>query len=143
MQPVKFDRPTPIIHVRDLAASIDYYVRILGFQAQWSGPNFASIVRDRCHLFLADGDQGNPGSWTYCGVGDAEALHAEYLASGAKIRQGPTNHAWALEMQVEDIDGNVLRMGSDPKEDQPLGDWLDMRGILWQPTPDGGWTRVN
>jgi len=25
-----------------------------------------------------------------------------------------TNHSWALEFQVEDPDGNVLRFGSEP-----------------------------
>jgi hypothetical protein len=27
----------------------------------------------------------------------------------------PTNFPWALEMQVKDPDGNVLRIGSEPK----------------------------
>ena len=27
----------------------------------------------------------------------------------------PTTFPWALEMQIEDPDGNVLRIGSDPK----------------------------
>jgi hypothetical protein len=27
----------------------------------------------------------------------------------------PTRYTWALKMQIEDPDGNVLRMGSDPK----------------------------
>jgi hypothetical protein len=27
----------------------------------------------------------------------------------------PTNFPWALEMHVEDPDGNVLRLGSEPK----------------------------
>jgi hypothetical protein len=46
----------------------------------------------------------------------------------------PTNHAWALEMQVLDPDGNVLRFGSDPKPDEPLGSWMDMEGKLWPAT---------
>ncbi len=34
---------------------------------------------------------------------------------GVGIRLPPTNYSWALEMQVEDPDGNVLRLGSEPK----------------------------
>jgi hypothetical protein len=34
-------------------------------------------------------------------------------------------------MQVADPDGNVLRVGSDPRPDQPFGPWLDMEGRLW------------
>jgi hypothetical protein len=32
-----------------------------------------------------------------------------------KIRLPPTSYAWALEMQIEDPDGNVLRIGSEPR----------------------------
>jgi hypothetical protein len=55
-------------------------------------------------------------------VEDAEKLHAEYKARGVKIRMPPTNHSWALEFQVEDPDGNVLRLGSEPKDDRPFED---------------------
>lgn len=47
----------------------------------------------------------------------------------------PTNYPWALGMQVEDLDGNVLRLGSGPKADEPCGGWLDMRGVYWPPDP--------
>ena len=35
-------------------------------------------------------------------------------------------------MQVEDLDGNVLRLGSDREEDQPLGVWRDADGVRWR-----------
>jgi hypothetical protein len=44
-------------------------------------------------------------------------------------------------MQVEDPDGNVLRMGSEPIDGQPIGEWLDMDGVSWIPQPDGSWKR--
>ena len=25
---------------------------------------------------------------------------------------------------------------------EPFGEWLDMRGVAWIASPDGGWTRV-
>jgi hypothetical protein len=37
----------------------------------------------------------------------------------------------ALEMQVEDLDGNVLRLGSDPRAGEPEGEWLDTHGHRW------------
>ena len=46
---------------------------------------------------------------------------------------------WA---KVEDIDGNVLRIGSDPKDGMPFGDWLDMNGVRWRKKEDGDWMRV-
>jgi len=140
---VTFEGGNPIFRVRSLAASIDYYVRVLGFKLDWGGPGIiASVSRGRFHLFLCEGDQGNPGSWVWIGVTDADALCDEYRATGAKIRHPPTNYSWAYEMQVEDLDGNVLRLGSEPKEGQPFGEWLDMHGDAWVASPEGGLRRV-
>jgi catechol 2,3-dioxygenase-like lactoylglutathione lyase family enzyme len=140
---VTFEGGNPIFRVRSLAASIDYYVRVLGFKLDWGGPGIiACVSRGRFHLFLCEGDQGNPGSWVWIGVTDADALCDEYRATGAKIRHPPTNYSWAYEMQVEDLDGNVLRLGSEPKEGQPFGEWLDMHGDAWVASPEGGLRRV-
>ena len=99
------------------------------------------MSRDRSCIFLSEGDQGNPGSWIWIGVPDAEAVHDELVAEGAKIRQGPTNFRWALEIQVEDPDGNVIRLGSDPIEGRPFGPWKDMHGQLWVKRADDRWER--
>ena len=80
--------------------------------------------------------------WIWTGVEDVRALHAQYLASGAKIRNPPNNFAWALEMQVEDLDGNVLRIGSDPEEDQPLGIFRDANDTLWRHLGNDRYERV-
>jgi catechol 2,3-dioxygenase-like lactoylglutathione lyase family enzyme len=139
--PVFFEGVCPILRVRDLAASLDYYVRTLGFKIDWQGPFFASVSRGKCHIFLSYGDQGQPGAWVWIGVEDAGALLEEYRHTGAKIRHRPTNYPWAYEMQVEDLDGNVLRLGSDSKKDEPTGEWLDMDGKRWLPQPTGDWKR--
>jgi catechol 2,3-dioxygenase-like lactoylglutathione lyase family enzyme len=130
----------PIFRVADLRASLDYYVRVLGFTVDWDYPGIiASVSRDRCCIFLCEVDQGNPGAWTWIGVPDAAALHDELRGRGARIRHPPTNYEWAYEMQVADLDGNVLRLGSEPLADRPPGPWLDMYGRRWPPpTPQGG-----
>ena len=89
-------------------------------------------------VYLSEGDQGNYGGWVWIGVTDADQLFAEYNASAANIRHKPTNFQSAYEMQVLDPDGNVLRFGSEPKEDQPFGPWMDMQGRLWN-LIDGRW----
>ena len=141
---MKFGGAAPIFRVENLRASIDYYVNVLGFTVDWEySDTFASVSRDRCCIFLCERGQGNPGTWAWIGVGDAGALFEEYRRKGAKVRHPPTNYSWAYEMQIEDLDGNVLRLGSEPKEDQPFGTWRDMRGDLWMPKPGGdGWTRI-
>ena len=144
---IEFGGVTPVLRVRDVAASLDYYVRVLGFRINFQFPKpeepyFASVSRGKCGLFLSAGDQGNPGSWVWIDGKDVDALYEEYRASGAKIRNPPTNYSWALEMQVEDLDGNVLRFGSDPRPGEPIGSWLDMYGKRWEPLPEGGWKLV-
>jgi len=144
---IEFGGVTPVLRVRDLAVSIDYYTRVLGFKINWGYPEsgeafFASVSRGKCCLFLSVGDQGHPGSWVWLDGKDVDAVYAEFKAAGAKIRNPPTNYSWALEMQVEDPDGNVLRIGSDNIPDQPLGSWLDMYGDRWGRTADGQPVRV-
>ncbi len=140
---IRFEGTCPILRVANLQASQDYYVNVLGFKVDWGDPDIMiSVSRGRCSLMLSAGDQGHPGTWVWVGVSDAERLFEEYRAKGAKIRHPPTNYAWALEMQVEDPDGHVLRMGSEPKADEPFGDWLDMKGDSWRKNAAGRWVKV-
>jgi catechol 2,3-dioxygenase-like lactoylglutathione lyase family enzyme len=115
-----FERAEPILRVEDLAASVRYYVDVLGFtSAEWGTGTFTSVNRDGAGLYLCQGGQGHPGTWVWVGVEDVEPLYAEYSASGARIRQPPRNYPWAYEMLVEDLDGHVLRLGSEPRADLP------------------------
>ena len=109
----------PILRVNSLEVSIEYYVQKLGFKVDWESPYFCSVSRGRCHISLSEGDQGHTGSWMWIGVEHAEALFSEYQGRCAKIRHPPTNYPWALEMQVEDPDGNILRLGFRREERRP------------------------
>jgi predicted enzyme related to lactoylglutathione lyase len=140
-----FEGATPIVPVRQLQVSIDFYVTMLGFEVRFVGPGkFAAVSRDRCDLFLCEGDQGHPGTWVWIGVEDVEALLEECRASGLEPRHPPTNYPWAYEMQLEDPDGNVLRIGSERRADRPDGaSWRDMRGVRWVRSPAGEWSRAD
>jgi catechol 2,3-dioxygenase-like lactoylglutathione lyase family enzyme len=137
-----FGGVNPIFRVNDINVSRDYYTRVLGFNVDFETPGLISVSRGRCSLFLCEGDQGHPGAWVWISAPDVELLVDELRAAGARIRHEPTNYPWAMEIQVEDPDGNVLRMGSEPKENEPTGEWLDMNGVRWAPQPGGGWKRV-
>jgi catechol 2,3-dioxygenase-like lactoylglutathione lyase family enzyme len=141
---IAFEGATPILRVRDLAASLDFYMKVLGFALDFQDPGiFASVSRGRCRIFLCEGDQGNPGTWVWIGVGDVDPLFEDYSAKGAAIRHPPTNYPWAYEMQVEDPDSHVLRFGAEPRKDQPFGEWLDMRGVRWTKSASGQTMRVD
>jgi catechol 2,3-dioxygenase-like lactoylglutathione lyase family enzyme len=134
----------PILRVRSLEASIEHYKSVLGFRVDWQDPGIiGSVSRDGAAILLCQGDQGHAGTWLWIGVDDCERLFAEYAAKGATVRLPPTNYPWALEMQIEDLDGHVLRFGSEPKAERPFGEWLDMRGGRWAMSPAGIWTRVD
>jgi len=115
-KPVRFEGSQPILRVEDMDRALQFYIGLLGFQnASWGTDDFTSISRDRACIYLCRGDQGRGGAWVWLGVEDVRKLHEELTARGVKIRRPPTNYTWALEMQVEDPDGNVLRLGSEPE----------------------------
>jgi predicted enzyme related to lactoylglutathione lyase len=113
----RFECANPILRVADMARSLKYYVEVLGFaNAEWGGADFTCVSRDGASIYLAQGGQGQPGTWVWLGVDDVDALRAEYQAKGAIILRPPENFPWAREMKVGDPDGHVLRFGSDPEQ---------------------------
>jgi catechol 2,3-dioxygenase-like lactoylglutathione lyase family enzyme len=138
-----FGPATPVFRVQDVAASIAYYCERLGFQLRWqAGPGFACVVRGHCTIFLTDDNQSQPRMWVWIGVEDVRALHVECIAAGARVRNPPNNFEWALEMQIEDLDGNVLRIGSAPEPGTPLGIFPDADGVRWLHLGKGNYERL-
>lgn len=129
--PTEFTSVIPILNVADVPASIGHYTTVLGFTKDWNWPQegettFASISNGDVHVFLSKDDQGSRPTWVYYDVPDVDALHKQYLASGAKIIQPPTDQTWHMrEMLVEDIDGHVLRIGSFISDDHSGHDHHD------------------
>jgi catechol 2,3-dioxygenase-like lactoylglutathione lyase family enzyme len=99
-----------------MARSLHFYVDVLGFRnAEWGNQDFTSVNRDSAGLYLCRGGQGRGGAWAWFGVDNVRPLYEHLVQQGVAIRMPPTNYSWALEMQVEDPDGNVLRFGSEPE----------------------------
>ena len=113
-----------ILSVADMNVSKAFYVDILGFEAaEWGTDDFTSVNRENAGIYLCRGAQGNPGMWIWVGFdGDIFKLHDELKAKGVKIKLPPTNYSWAMEMQIMDPDGHVLRFGTDPDQQQPFVD---------------------
>jgi uncharacterized glyoxalase superfamily protein PhnB len=65
---------------------------------------------------LCKDGQGHAGTWIYLGVEDAREVYEDLSAKGVTILMEPTSRPWALEVNVEDPDGHVLRFGSEPEE---------------------------
>ena len=139
-----FGSPMPVFRVKSVDASIAYYLDALGFELRWrAGEGFACVARDQCSTFLTTDNQSQPRKWVWISVQDARVLHTHCLTSGAKIRNPPNNFEWAVEMQIEDLDENVLRIGSDPERGKPLGVWRDGDGIRWRHLGNQRYERVD
>ncbi len=109
----------PILRVSSLAASLQYYREILGFQVDWTDPegsDMASVSRGGHAIMLCQGAQGQPGTWLWIGVEDIEPLFTEFQRRGVEFLQEPTARPWAYEMQVIDPDGHILRFGSERRD---------------------------
>jgi len=51
-----FEGAEPILRVADMAASLDYYIRVLGFEnADWGNEWFTHVKRDRAGIYLSSG----------------------------------------------------------------------------------------
>ena len=109
---------TPILRVEHLEVSRRYYIQTLGFFLDWETDGAISVSRDGKSIMVVEGEQGQPGTWLWIGVDDADVFFAEFSAKGAHIRSPPKNSPWAYEFEDEDPDGHVLRIGSAPKPDR-------------------------
>jgi predicted enzyme related to lactoylglutathione lyase len=113
---MKFERADPILNVRSMAQSLEFYVNMLGFvNASWGDDRFTCVSRDNAQIYLCERDQGQPGTWVWIGVEDVEVLYTALVEKGATILQPPEHLPWACEMRVQDPNGHILRFGSDPK----------------------------
>jgi uncharacterized glyoxalase superfamily protein PhnB len=122
-QPVGFTEGHPILNVKNVTVSLDYYCNALGFQDvfHWSHEDtppwtFAQVRRGNFLLYLSQQAQGGPGMWMYLNLAsleDLDALYQEYQAKAVKIIEPPTDKLWAMrEMLIEDVDEHILRIGA-------------------------------
>ena len=110
-----FENSQPILRVEDMRAALAFYVDGLGFRnADWGTDDFTSVTRDSAGIYLCRGAQGRGAAWVWIGVDDVQVLHRDLVSRGVPVLMSPTNFSWALEIRVQDPDGNVLRFGSEP-----------------------------
>ena len=126
MSGVTFRAHSPVLLVHDVVKAHAYYTEQLGFSgARMFGdpPTFCIVRRDELELMLNQvgaGDSFRPnGDYdgradAYFWVSDADALHAEFQAAGAKIVCEPEDQPYGMrDLQVTDPDGHLLIFGHD------------------------------
>ncbi|MEM6677914.1 MAG: VOC family protein [Pseudomonadota bacterium] len=127
---VQFSVAAPIVPVRSISASIDFYTRVLGFEILRSNDNgsAALIARGPVRLMLIRVAQRKALEATrehlsaYIWVSDVAALWAECekALSGLpswRVRPPRRQPYGALEFNVKDPDGFLLFFAEDPMQD--------------------------
>ena len=108
----QIENTIPVLAVRDLNPSIEFFEEVLGFEVEWTAGSVCSVARDGCSIMLQVQDRPHP-STVWVGL-DGDALFSRIQGSGAKILQPPTRRPWAYEMKIADPDSNVIWLGADP-----------------------------
>jgi len=67
--PVYFEGSAPVLRVENMAASLRFYVDVLGFEnAAWGTEDFTNVRRDYAGIYLCQRGQGRGGAWAWIGV---------------------------------------------------------------------------
>ena len=108
----------PVLQVRSVQASVDFYCERLGFSLDWgegdSGLLGFQRFRDGHAILLMENSTDFTPGWVWIGV-ENDAIFAEFRSAGATVVQEPVNQPWAYEMKFEDPDGNILWLGTEPR----------------------------
>lgn len=97
----------------DVPAAVAHYRDVLGFRVNYEQADIGVMDRDAVRvLVIARTDRHTGIGSTYVYVQDADALHAELRAKGARVQTEPESHPWGLrDFRVLDLDGNQLTFG--------------------------------
>jgi catechol 2,3-dioxygenase-like lactoylglutathione lyase family enzyme len=120
----------PNLLVDSVAASLRFYVQVLGFHAGWrwsdaegrfltedepDQPGTAIVGRDAVQIILTQ-KPGEHTTWLHLDVHTADqvdALFQEWTDRGARVAEPPVARPWGnYEMRLHDPDGNVLRVSA-------------------------------
>ena len=109
----KFEKIMPEFPLADVAAGVAHYRDVLGFSVNYQMDGFAVMDRDRARILLITKTAQHQGiASCYIYVADADALHAELTAKGARVEGAPLSRPWGLrEFRVFDPEGNILTLG--------------------------------
>ena len=116
----------PELFVRDIDASLRFYVEQLGFRTVRRGSGFAVVARGDAHLLLATPDETVQAmaNWLAAGprgvgvhiriiVDAVDALYQRASASSATVVRGLDDRAYGLrDFIIADPDGFLLRFAS-------------------------------
>ncbi|MDO8544859.1 MAG: VOC family protein [Opitutaceae bacterium] len=118
---MKFKAAVPVVSTADVRATIDYYVRVLGFREHFvfgDPPVYAGVERDGVLLYVTHdpqlaetlkSDSLHPDIFLW--VEDVDAMFNEHRQRGATIIEAVSDRAWdARQYVIEDPNGYRLKI---------------------------------
>jgi predicted enzyme related to lactoylglutathione lyase len=121
----KITASAPVLLVRDVVASANYFRACVGFaydQFYGEPPSFCITHRDGHYLMLAQAtDAGDITPYwklrdklwnAYFWVDDADALYEQFKAAGARMDYGPCTQPYGVrEFGIQDLDEHDIGFG--------------------------------
>jgi predicted enzyme related to lactoylglutathione lyase len=103
----------PELPLNDVAAGVAYYRDVLGFKINYAQHDVGVMDRDSITVVLIARDERRSGIGScYVYIKDADALHAELTAKGAKVLDQPISMPWGLrQFHVADLEDNRITFG--------------------------------
>lgn len=114
----EIENTIPVLRATNLTATKAFYAKTLGFHVDWGHDETdttCQVSRDGQRIMLTE-DQtlGSPGC-VWIGL-ETDSLFDEFISKGVEVIRGPENKPWAYELLIRDLDGNVLWLGTQPRE---------------------------
>jgi predicted enzyme related to lactoylglutathione lyase len=106
----------PVLQVKDLDRSIDFWKRVMSFDLAWVAggepANIASFCRDEIYLMVRVEKKPLPCD-IYLELDDVDPYFNLVSAAGAKVVYGVADRQYGMrDGRVEDPDGNQISLGS-------------------------------
>jgi catechol 2,3-dioxygenase-like lactoylglutathione lyase family enzyme len=110
-----------VLAVQDLAASVEYYTRVLGMMIDFTAPGWVFLSRGSFRLMLGECSDAMPAHETgdhsyfvYVTVEGIDELYGEVTGNGAPLTQTLASKPWGMrEFGVRTPDGHRIMFGQE------------------------------
>jgi catechol 2,3-dioxygenase-like lactoylglutathione lyase family enzyme len=114
--PDQFYQGAPLLLVPDVAATADFFRRILGFISDpgTETAEYSVVWRDNAAVHLAKGQQAPTGVRVFFWVKDVNALHEQVIKRGVTIAVPLETRSYGIrDFAIRDPNGVLLVLGQD------------------------------
>ena len=114
---MQIESVSPIFSVDDLAASLDFYLQMLGFELAWSWgdpPDIASVCRNDVEIMLSQRSETSaPGpAQIYLSVSAIDAWYEALKSAGVDVRVPIGDRPYGMrDFRIADPSGNEISFG--------------------------------